>query len=215
MACGIVLYCNFPCPTLEVACPTGLAVYLKPLTFDSLTVPPLSPSFGMEACAMNEPLNSPPNPNCFTSSNSPDFQQIPSSYSDMPVGVPHLNSSEAMFPSNPNTLTIPGVYDTNALAQQSLLYQQQDYVYQSCIPTDPYDSSPTQTNEFSHSQELENSFVPIVDEHPFFFESKTSKISGFLSNSHLGWGFSHPLGIVLRYGNIFNCCFILHSGITW
>jgi hypothetical protein len=61
----------------------------------------------------------------------------------------------------------------------------------------------------------ENCMIHTADNGSFFIENKLSEISGFVSGKLLDWGFSHPLGHVLKNKRGLSCCFILHSGTPW
>lgn len=74
----------------------------------------------------------------------------------------------------------------------------------------------TSTNEVCFQTLADNFWFDAAENGSFFVKNELSQISGFVSGNLLEWGFSHPLGVILKHHrNPLTCCFILHSGIIW
>lgn len=69
--------------------------------------------------------------------------------------------------------------------------------------------------DFPNCAEPENFVMHTTENGSFFIENELSEISGFVSSNLQHWGFSHPLGQVLKNKRGLSCCFVLHSGNIW
>ena len=94
----------------------------------------------------------------------------------------------------------------NQLLSENLLYTQ---------------SSPSVSNDDGHAQHYGNNYnasMPhnfLSENGSLLMENEKSKKSGFVSSNLQEWGFSHPLGEILKNKRGMSCCFILHSGNIW
>ncbi len=61
----------------------------------------------------------------------------------------------------------------------------------------------------------DNLLMHISGNGSLFIENEQSRTSGFVSSNLQDWGFSHPLGEVLKTRRGPFCCFLLHSGTVW
>ncbi|KAI9564869.1 hypothetical protein GHT06_008610 [Daphnia sinensis] len=68
------------------------------------------------------------------------------------------------------------------------------------------------SEDYADSATPDNFVMHTTENGSFFIENKLSEISGFVSCSLQDWGFSHPLGQVLKNKRGLACCFVLPSG---
>jgi hypothetical protein len=61
----------------------------------------------------------------------------------------------------------------------------------------------------------ENFMMYTTENGSFFIENMLSEISVFAYNNLPNWGFSHPLGYVLKNKRGLFGCFTLHAGKAW
>ncbi|XP_032777925.1 uncharacterized protein LOC116916707 [Daphnia magna] len=106
--------------------------------------------------------------------------------------------------------------------ERAILNQPQGLETHPCFPDAPFlpvcihqGNEPHVFSEnFSGSARPENFLMHTTENGSFFIENELSAISGFVSGSLQDWGFSHPLGQILKNKRGLSCCFVLPSGIV-
>ena len=92
----------------------------------------------------------------------------------------------------------------------------ENLLYAHCLPP-----TGTQSQDFQYYPNPYDAVTPdgllmhTAESGSFFIANEQTQTSGFVSSNLQDWGFSNPLGEVLKSRRVINCCFVLHSGNVW
>ena len=128
-----------------------------------------------------------------------------------PSNVPQENLPQHLHSFPPEMQLIDPYYSGNQfILPENLLYAP-------CLPPTGMQSQDFQFDYPNHYDAVapDSLLMHASESGSFFIANEQTQISGFVSSNLQDWGFSHPLGEVLKSRRVINCCFVLHSGNVW
>ena len=128
-----------------------------------------------------------------------------------PSNVPQENLPQHLHSFPPEMQLIDPYYSGNQFVLPENL------LYAPCLPPTGMQSQDFQFDYPNHYDAVapDSLLMHASESGSFFIANEQTQISGFVSSNLQDWGFSHPLGEVLKSRRVINCCFVLHSGNVW